>query len=141
MKREANAAVYFDTIIAKIEPNDSNNMFIKVESEHDSQRFSDSIDIKEFDFSFSLNFRYNFIIDKYNSECFAHVAVSIGNKFFIQENINLKSNIIGALKSKDSCSITLVFRVINYSTDDFIIYNVPRFHYKDYEITKMLGIG
>lgn len=71
----------------------------------------------------------------------AQIIVSVDNTVVITAEIDLRTNIIGALKSSQFFHLKLIFRLLNESTKDIVIYNVPRFKYNQFQIVRILGSG
>lgn len=114
---------------------------IEIVVEHFPQKFSKILNIDDEKFTQLLNLEYKIAVDQYSlNEC-ALVTVFVHNIRVLKEEVEITTNVVGALRTSGDASISLVFRVINESSNDFFIHKFPRFRLNDFREIEFLSRG
>lgn len=69
------------------------------------------------------------------------VSVYLIDTLVIKEEINICSNVIGSFNYSNGFYLSIVFRIIDKEQNDISIYNVPKMHLRDFNLTRKLGNG
>lgn len=117
------------------------SMPVKIEIKHCTKKYTKILNKIEENTAIGLNIEVDHQISNKELKTPAIITISIGNYMILSDKIDVRTNVIGVLKSTGEISVSLIFRVINISTDKIILHNVKQFHKSDFKFTRKLGEG
>lgn len=141
ISNRSDVSIMFDSIVMRSSVFKEAGAHITIVLEHKDYQNMYDIDIIANSCSMELNIRENLIYDREKDENYITITILGNDQEIHQENIFLKTNVVGAIKIDKEIFLALNFRVINNSTSKIIVHNVKKFKLRDFKVIRSLGMG